>query len=674
MATFSIVGLLKQLQISTNKFSHSPSPSKKLKIIPMSKRKNQPPPLKAPQTATSAANNGPNKQLWWLLGAALLIIIATRIAYQPALDNQFVEWDDQLYVTENPMVFNAGKPGTPPVWKTPIALNYHPLTMETLVMNAKSAQIKPGQLSPRPFISTNINLHALNGVLVFLFVWLLTQGNFFASLFSGLIFALHPMHVESVAWVSGRKDVLYTAFFLMACITYLRYLDQRKLVWLAVTFGLFILSCLSKAMAVSLVPVLLLLDWWRGRSLKTASVWLEKIPFFAAAIFFGLLAIDIQSGGNFHGMFQGIEGVKTATAGDKFSIFESGQFAAYGMVQYILKFIAPTNLSPFYPYPVESLLHQTLPAIFPASALIFILLAGVAIWSARRTKIAVFGFAFFFFTVVLVSQFASVGIVIMADRYTYIPYIGLGIALLLGVHHFMKNDTMKYGVWAVLGVACLVLGFKTAAQADIWDNSEVLWQTAAKYAPDDGYIMANLGNYYGKTGKLDEAAACFEKAIQSKKANANVFEGMGNVYGSRNEHQKAAEMFTEAIKLDPRKGNYYFNRGTAYTNFDPAKGIEDFNTALPLLPPAKRVEVFSNRAYCYLKMEQYDKALADYSAVIDAGSPREKDYFDRGVVRSKLNDIPGAIKDLEAALRINPNYDLAKNGLVQLRSMVDGGR
>ncbi len=314
-----------------------------------------------------------------------------------------------------------------------------------------------------------------------------------------------------------------------------------------------------------------------------------------------------------------------------------------------------------------NLLHQPLPAIFPVSALIFIALAGLALWSARKTKVALFGFAFFFFTVVLVSQFASVGIVIMADRYTYIPYIGLAVTLLLGLQPFMKNDVLKYGAWAALSIACLVFGVKTAAQADVWDNSEVLWQTAAKYAPNDGYVMANLGNYYGKNGKLDEAAACFEKAIQSKTANANVFEGMGNVYGSRNEHQKAAEMFTEAIKLDPRKGNYYFNRGTAYTSFDPAKGIEDFNTALPLLPPAKRVEVLSNRAFCYLKMEQYDKALADYSAIIDAGNPREKDYFDRGVVRSKLNDIPGAIKDLEAALRINPNYELAKNGLLQLR-------
>jgi protein O-mannosyl-transferase len=638
------------------------------KIFAMSKQKKQATPQKAPQKVQGPSTKPSNMQLWWFAGVALLILIVTRLAYQPALDNQFVEWDDQLYVTENPMVFNAGKPGTPPVWKTPIALNYHPLTMETMVMNAKSAQIKPGQLSPKPFISTNIYLHTLNGVLVFLFVWFLTKGNFFASLFSGLIFALHPMHVESVAWVSGRKDVLYTAFFLMACITYLRYIDQRKTAWLAATFALFILSCLSKAMAVSLVPVLLLLDWWRDRSFRSAGVWLEKVPFFAAALFFGLLAIDIQSGGNFHGMFPGIEGVKTATAGDKFAIIESGQFAAYGMLQYLIKFVAPSNMSPFYPYPIESLLHQPLPAIFPASVLILLLLAGLAIWSARHTKIALFGFAFFLFTVVLVSQFASVGIVIMADRYTYIPYIGLGIALLLGLHHFMKTEALKYGAWAVMSIACLAFAVKTSSQVDVWDNSAVLWQTAAKYAPNDGYIMANLGNYYGKNGKLDEAAACFEKAIQNKTANANVFEGMGNVYGSRNDHRKAAEMFTEAIKLDPRKGNYYFNRGTAYTNFDPARAIEDFNTALPLLPTAKKVEVLSNRAFCYLKMEQYDKALADYSAIIDAGNPREKDYFDRGVVRSRQNDIPGAIKDLEAALRINPNFEQAKNGLQQLRS------
>ncbi len=631
----------------------------------MTKQKKQPEKKPIP----SPAQPGDNRR-WWLIGAALLIIIATRVAYQSALDNQFVEWDDQLYVTENPMVLNAGKPGTPPVWKTPIALNYHPLTMETLVMNAKGAQIKPGQLSPRPFIATNINLHAINGILVLLFAWFLTRGNLFVAVFSGLLFALHPMHVESVAWVSGRKDVLYAAFFLLACITYLRYLDQRKYGWLAATFVLFILSCLAKGMAVALVPVLFLLDWWRDRSLKSAGVWVEKIPFIAAAVFFGLLAIDIQSGGNFHGMLNGIEGAKTATASaDRFSILQRGQFAAYGMIQYLVKFIAPFNLSPFYPYPPESLTGEALPAVYPASVVGLIALAGVCWWSARRNKIALFGVGFYFFTVALVSQFVSVGLVIMADRYTYLPYIGVALAVLLGIYYFTKNKpALQYAAWAVLAIASLALGNQTMHQANVWNNSETLWQTAEKYAPNDGYVLANLGNYYGKTGKIDQAAACFEKAIQNKSANANVFEGMGNVYGARNNHQKAAEMFSEAIKLDPRKGNFYFNRGTAYINFDPAKGVVDFTQALALMPPAKSVDVLANRAYCYLKLEKLDLALADYTAVIDAGVRKETSYYDRAVVRLKLNDKAGAISDMEGALRINPNFELAKNALAQLRN------
>ena len=143
---------------------------------------------------------------------------------------------------------------------------------------------------------------------------------------------------------------------------------------------------------------------------------------------------------------------------------------------------------------------------------------------------------------------------------------------------------------------------------------------------------------------------------------------MGNVYGARNNHQKAAEMFSEAIKLDPRKGNYYFNRGTAYTNFDPARGVEDFTAALPLMPPARKQEVLLNRAFCYLKLGKFDLSLADYSAAIEAGARKENNYYDRGVVRTKLNDKAGAIKDMEEALRINPAYELAKNGLKQLQN------
>jgi protein O-mannosyl-transferase len=256
----------------------------------------------------------------------------------------------------------------------------------------------------------------------------------------------------------------------------------------------------------------------------------------------------------------------------------------------------------------------------------------------------------------------------MADRYTYLPYIGLALSVLLLIDQWAaKNKSLGYAAWALVGVATLFWTMQTPKQIEVWQNSETLWTTAERFYPGDGQILANLGNYYGKSGNLDKAQSCFERAIKSNIRNAAVYEGLGNVYGSKNDHRKAAEMFAEAINIDPRKGNYYFNRGTAYSNFDPAKGIEDLDKALSLMPPAKKNDVLSRRGFCYFQLKDYPKAIADYSTVIASGGAGASVYFDRGVAKLNMNDTPAAIADFEGALQVDPNFALAKNALGQLR-------
>ncbi len=599
----------------------------------------------------------------------ILLALLTRLLYQPALDNQFVDWDDQLYVTENPVILQADQKNAPPVWRTPVALNYHPLTMQSMLASAQRARIKPGQFAPRPFIQVNVWYHALNSALVLLFVWLLTRGNWFVSVASGLFFAVHPMHVESVAWVSERKDVLYTFYFLGSLIAYLRYTDSRNGFWLAGAWALFVLSCLSKAMAVSLVPLLFLIDWYRGRLFNNALVWAEKIPFFAAALLFGLIALDIQKGGNFHGLLVGVEGVKNAIAStDKIFLLEKIQCAAYGMVQYILKFFVPVGLSPLYPYPDEALEHKALPAIYPLSVVVCVALAALCFWSRRRIPALLFGLGFYFFTVVLVSQIISVGVVVMADRYTYIPYIGLALAVLCPIDQYTaSNRNLRYAAWGLAAVAALAWAFQTTRQIDIWQNTETLWTAAQQTYPNDVQILGNLGNHYGKTGNLDKAQATFERGIAQKIKNSALYEGLGNVYGFKNDHRKAVEMFTEAINLDPDKGNYYFNRGVAYSNIEPSKGIADFDKALALMPVFRSNDVLTRRAFCYFQIGDFPKAIADYTAVINNNGGTASVYFDRGISKFRYNDKAGAIQDVEAALRIDPGFSQAKNALEQLK-------
>ncbi|MEO0006082.1 MAG: hypothetical protein RJA20_278, partial [Bacteroidota bacterium] len=420
-----------------------------------------------PAPATAAGATGPSP--WSFIWAPALVALIAYILYAPASGNSFLDWDDQMYVTENPMLLLKDKPGAPSVWTTPIALNYHPLTMKTIEWDAGRGGMKSnGTFVPGPFVSTNIMLHTLNSVLVFFLAWLLTGRNMFASLFSGLLFAVHPMHVESVLWISERKDVLYAFFFLLSLLSWLHFTQTRKPVWYMAAFVLFVLSCLSKAMAVSLVPVLFLLDWWNGRSMRSAGVWLEKLPFVAAAVLFGLMAMDVQAGGNFHGWLSNVEGAKDAIA-STFSLAQRAQFAGYGMMQYLLKFFAPFGLSPFYPYPDQSLLGAGLPASFSVYSALFAAVAGVAVWSMKKTKLGLWSFAFYFFTVILVSQIISVGVVVMADRYTYVPYIGLGIGLTYGLWQLASRSAgARTAAWAGMTLFCVFLAVRTASQRGIW--------------------------------------------------------------------------------------------------------------------------------------------------------------------------------------------------------------
>ena len=602
------------------------------------------------------------------IAIAFLFVIGL-LLYQPILQHRFLDWDDQLYVTENPLVLSPDAKEGPSVWNTPIALNYHPFTILTLQWDRMRAgdQLVSKQLTA-PFLQTNRLFHALNSCLVFLFLMLLTQKRFFPSFFTALVFLVHPMHVESVAWISERKDVLYTFFFLGAAIAYLLYLRKKAGYWWALSFLLFVLSCGSKAMAVSLVPILYLLDWWEKKSISSLGLWLNKLPFFVVAFVVGILAVDIQAGGNGYGLFSNIEGVKAATGNaSQFGIWERIQYASYGMTQYLYKFFLPLDLSPFYPYPEASINRTDLPFIFPLSVLLFAGVAGASAWSVRSTKVYFFAFAFYFFTVVLVSQFLSVGLVIMADRYSYLPYLGVAFGVGWGLEQLFRRIPLGSVLrWVIAGLFCAWLSILTRKQLSVWRDTESLWKSALQQYPKDGQVLANLGNYYGKNGRIEEAASCFERAVEAKIQNAMVYEGLGNVYGARGEHQKAAEMFSEAIRIDPRRGNFYFNRGTAYTMFAPEKAISDFEKAMELLPPAKHAEVLVRIANTYLQQKEYKKAILFFDQSIALGTPSASVLHDRGVAKFNSGQREEGIADFKAAVRLDPQFQLSINTLRQL--------
>jgi protein O-mannosyl-transferase len=591
--------------------------------------------------------------IWILLLIAAGIMALTYIAYQPALDNDFVDWDDNVYVIDNPLVRNEEIDASQ-VFKEVVSLNYHPLTMLSMRLNANECKECVHGISARPFISWNLYLHLLNTLLVFFLAFRLSRENLFTAIFSAAVFALHPMHVESVAWVSERKDVLYVFFFLIGLLLYDKFLERRYSAekksdykWYALALLAFVFSCLSKAMAVVFPLLLILMDMYRNpegkgfEALKQSFLprkILEYLPFFLIALFFGLMAMSVQSGSDFGGFFEKTGREVAVNKFDTFSILQRLHFAAYGFCMYIVKFFVPTDLCTFHPYPTQAQ-YDSSPVYWGFFALALII-AALSIFSLLKTKIAAFGVGFYFFTVAFVLQFISVGVVIMADRYSYLPYVGLSFMMAMAVEMYIPKNirVVFYGLAAVAAVAWFI---QTRAQVDSWQNSETLWGRVISIYPDQEQPHSIRGNYYGKMASgaadqkdaksqamfMEKSEADFKKAIELKSTRADVYEGMGNIQGMRGNHIKAIEMYNKAIELDPNKATVYINRGIGFSmSGDLQRSLKDMEKAVEL-------------------------------------EPKPMHLLYRGMARKSVGDKAAAKADFEAVLKMDPGNKAAMEQL-----------
>ena len=590
---------------------------------------------------TSASKPGPGG-MWAIWIPAILLLVY--FAYQPALQNDFVNWDDPTYVTENPLLLRPTPENKAALWTQPVSLNYHPLTMLSLAWN-----MDPAKPKARPFIATNIFLHVCNTALVFLFAYFLSRRKLLVAIFTALLFGIHPMHVESVAWVSERKDVLYTFFFMAALLTYLRYARRGGWGWLAATLGLFVLSCLSKAMAVSLPLAMLLIDVYEGRLWQNGKiVWrsvLEKIPFLAISLYFGVKAVQIQSAGAI-GDFQA------------FTLFQRIAIASYGFIFYLYKLFLPTPMVTFYAYP-DGALQGNFPAWYYALPLLALAILGLSVLGLKKSRVYLFGIGFYAVTVVLVLQFVSVGMVIAADRYTYLPYVGLAFILAWLID---QTWAQKEGRWAtlrmpVMGAAVLFCGlmfYLTRQQVTVWKDSETLWAHVMKHYPNTAEAYKNRGNHRGKTGNLEGALVDLQKADELGSHAVGVYTGLGNCYGSKGEYAKALEAYNKGLQFHPDEGELYYNLGVTHEKMKnyPA-ALEDFNKALPLMPD-RAIQVRGARAYIYMSLGNYPEAIADYDAVIAATGGDANAFQNRGVCKFNLKDRNGALEDLRKAAQLAP--------------------
>jgi hypothetical protein len=625
--------------------------------------------------------------------AVILLIILVLITYNGTSSNDFVAWDDSEYVVENPLVRNPGEFRVKDLFSTVVSSNYHPLTILSLRINNNVCNTCPNGISAKPFIKTNITLHLLNSVLVLVLIFILSTRNLLISFLVAAVFAVHPMHVESVAWISERKDVLYAFFFLAGMISYMKFLNEekRKYLWLLFTFLLFVFSCLSKAVAVVFPVVLILLNFWKsysegGKPIQNViknSVSGKKLllllPFFIISVIIGIVATRIQNGENVFGLltFSKSPGDVVNTIGH-FSSFQRFQIAGYGFIVYILKFFIPINLSPLYPYPsMQELSQGSFAVTLNITLVATVIIAFLVILSIRKTRLYAFSMGFYFVTIVLVLQFISVGFAIISERYSYLPYVGLSLipATLVG-----KSSKAKRTILVIISVCFLImLMVLSKRQIAVWKSTETLWSTVIEKHPKNAVARRGRGKYYylmssrvkNETEKKkleDKALTDLTEAIRAGTKEALVYEGAGVIYQTRGDMANALSMLNKSVSLDPRKGRAYYNRAMIFDKLnEKEKAINDYNLAL-IYSPEMALEILSNRSVLFLETGKYSEAKIDLDYLISLDNKNFMYYSNRAFSKLQLKDIEGAIEDYRAVLKIIPNDEIT---MKQLKFLID---
>lgn len=594
----------------------------------------------SPSSHSSALN--PTGANWyqniWVVPAMLLAIGMG--AYFTALDNAFTNWDDQGYVYENPLVTNFDFSQIKEIFGTlNIAGNYHPLTILSLGINHYF-------LGPEPFgfILVNILLHILNAWLIFRIV-LLLRLPILSAWGAALLFLLHPLHVESVAWISERKDVLYTLFWLLSWMYYIRWRSAPKSSPALYLLGLvfFLLSCLSKGMAITLTGVIVLTDIMLNQSKtdwKNPMNWLHYLPWIGISVVFGVVAIMAQKA-------QGTIIEKSA-----YNAIESILLVCYGYTFYLIRMVLPWGLAAFYPYPADA--GKVFPAEVYIAPIIIALLTGTYFYLKRKPEwqnaARLYAYSLLFYTgcILIVLQILPVGVAITADRYFYVSSIGwcIGFGALLQY----LNDRMKaQAALSIMALLILAWGGLTARQANTWQDSITLFQNVITYHPraavgynNIGTILGlerkdkiaiwyyrkaleynpryseawnNMGILYKDLGNLDSALFCATRALELYPRYQNALSNLGNIYFTMQQYDKAVEYFSRASEINPNDAGVYLNIGAALQ----MKGDQDgagqaYLKALSINPNDFRAMHNLGDA-CFTKKD-YDGAERYYSQVL----------------------------------------------------------
>jgi protein O-mannosyl-transferase len=587
-------------------------------------------------------SSGHDRRVWLV---CLILVLGVFAVYGPVLRHGFTNIDDGLYVADNAHIQN-GLTWDGFIWafSTGHSSNWHPLTWLSHMLDCQLYGPKPAGHH-----LTNLLFHTLNSLLLFLVLRRMT-GALWRSALVAALFAWHPLHVESVAWISERKDVLSTFFGLLTLLAWVRYTEKPSKTGYVLTLLLYALGLMSKPMLVTLPFLLLLLDYWplnriydangdRKRGSIAGLFW-EKLPFFVLALASCVVTYLVQRHGG------SVMSMENLPLGHRLAN------ALLACVGYLRKMVWPSDLAIFYPLPVS----LSAVRVLAAAALLALISAVAVVWRKRRPWLLV-GWLWFLGTLVPVLGFVQVGNQSMADRYTYLPLVGVFIMLVWGLAEIFGSEPLRRpGLgWAVAVPALFACLFTARMQVNYWKDDEALFGHALAVTTGNINARVNLGSYLNRLGRYQEARDQLLAALLIEPDSALALAALGANCSLQGDAAGAERYLELALRRQPEFGDAHFNLGNvlaAQGKF--AEAAEHYAAAVRLDPD--RPDVHNNYGLVLARLGRFDEAAAQFKAalVLKPNFPEAEDLL--GGALFKLGRLDEARAHYAKALSLKPDF------------------
>lgn len=557
------------------------------------------------------------------------------ISYIPVWENGFV-WDDKPYILLSDMVKNFDLKS---IFTDYAVGNYHPLTMLSLAI--EWALVKDQTWL---YHLDNLILHTINSWLVFKLLQKLNK-NFFVSFVVAVLFAIHPLHVESVAWAAERKDVLYTLFLLLSIWYYIKFDESQNKLHYGISILLFIASCMSKGMGVVLPALLIITDYAFLKKPLGMKMLMNKIPYFIITLTFAYIATKAQKDANADA---------SSVISAAYTLGERILITCYAFCFYWVKTILPINLYPFYPYPAKP--NGSLPGIFSLAFLGVIAIVGALWWFGRKDKRIWWAGAFFLIAISTVIQFPfPVGSAIVADRYYYLSSIGpLFILGLIFNQLYTKSKT-----WLpILGVIALGLCGLSFKQTGTWKNGLTLFTEVDKAYPNDAMILSNLGWHYLENKEFPTAKRYLKAADDSGFKNGDVCRTIGSMFLDEGDPKTALAYFEKATQYLPKSTRTNWLFATAYYKMGDNTNAKKYYK-LSLEDDPKNAEYWNSYGLALTGTGEYPESRKAFEKALELKPDYWDAYLNHSFTFRKEGDFQTEIKGLEELLKKNPNYLVA---------------